>query len=216
MLIPQTPPKNEQFVSYYKFMINMGMGSKKMNASSTINGVYPLHRDIFKMTSNQYFKEVIACVSDKMLEKLKCSSEAFIKELLIDQHNKENEGNYKEYSWLNIVDTRGRVNHITIIIEKMFGDRNDALLAPVISDYFVPTDEEVDMLRRFGDNYMIKVYKYTQNQCNNNWNTYIKENPTLYSNKMVEMGMYFYMKIHQEVVVNNLFRGVDHTTNQLK
>ena len=169
-------------------------------------------------TVSSFFKDIIACVSDEMLEKLKYACESFIKELLILQYNKENEGNYEEYEWLNIMDTRGRTQHINILINQMFIESNDAVLSSVVSDYFVPEYEDVIMLKRFADNYYIKVYNYTQEMCDNKWwNNYIDNNNiTFYSNSIFEIGMCFYMKIHHEVVVNNLFRGVEYNTNQLK
>ena len=164
-----------------------------------------------------YFKEVIAiaCVSDKMMEKMQYACEAFIKELVILKTQEDEKGNHHKYQWLNIVDTRGRVNHINGIIDGMFyipfhtlysPEKHD-ILEQILSDYFVP--EDLPMVRRFVDTFYIYVYNYTQETCDN-----VNINHT--SEAIFGRGMYFYMRMHHHVVINSLFRELDPTPNQLK
>lgn len=170
----------------------------------------------------------MAGLSQEMIEKLKYASETLVQEFLILKKDEEERGNVqqynvqqynwlnvvdqKQYSWLNVVDRRGRIQPIVGIIGRMFAT-NNATLASVISDYFVP--EDVVMLRRFVDDYYIHVYKYTQEGCDNKWkdqNIFNQE----YSNTMFELGMYFYMNIHQKLVINQLYHGIDNNDKQLK
>ena len=160
----------------------------------------------------------MACLSQEMIYKLEYATQTFIKELLILKKDQEDTGNKEPtYNWLNLVDHRGRIQHIGGIIERMFHNSNAAVFASVVSDYFVP--EDVVMLRRFVDDYYIHVYKYTQEKCDNKWSnqtdTYNIFNPELYSNMMFELGMYFYMSIHQKFVINQLYHVIDNN-EQLK
>jgi hypothetical protein len=183
------------------------------------NKLQPYTNISFKMTTTpNYFDNVMACLSQEMIYKLEYATQTFIKELLILKKDQEDTGNKEPtYNWLNLVDHRGRIQHIQGIIERMFDNPNAALLASVISDYFVP--EDVQMLRRFVDDYYIHVYKYTQEKCDNKWSnqtdTYNIFNPELYSNMMFELGMYFYMSIHQKFVINQLYHVIDNN-EQLK
>jgi hypothetical protein len=169
-------------------------------------------------TTPNYFDNVMAGLSDEMITKLEYASQAFIKEFVILKKDQEDTGNTETYSWLNLVDHRGRIQHIQGIIERMFADPNAAVLAAVISDYFVP--EDVVMVRRFVDDYYIHVYKYTQEKCDIKWSNrtdiYNIFNTELYSNMMYELGMYFYMSIHQKFVINQLYHVIDKNDTQLK
>jgi hypothetical protein len=160
-------------------------------------------------------------LSQEMIYKLEYACQAFIKELLILKKDEEEKGNVETYKWLNLVDNRGRIQHIQGIIERMFNTDNNpvtSVLASVVSDYFVP--EDVVMLRRFVDDYYIHVYKYTQEKCDNiKWahqNEYNIFNTELYSIMMFELGMYFYMNIHQKFVIYHLFHVIDNNDEQLK
>ena len=171
------------------------------------------------MTSTpSYFNNVMAGLSQEMITKLEYATQTFIKELLILKNDEEEKGNTSTYSWLNIVDHRGRIQHIQGIIIRMFHNSNPEVLASVVSDYFVP--EDVVMLRRFVDDYYIHVYKYTQEYCDIKWsnrtNTHNIFNTELYSNMMFEMGMYFYMNIQQKFVINQLYHVIDNNDEQLK
>ena len=160
----------------------------------------------------------MAGLSQEMIVKLQYATQAFIKEFLILKKDQEDTGNTETYGWLNLVDHRGRIQHIQGIIERMFHNSNDAVLASVVSDYFVP--EDVVMLRRFVDDYYIHVYKYTQEKCDIKWsnrlNTYNIFNTELYSNHMFELGMYFYMSINQRFVIDQLYHVIDNNDEQLK
>jgi hypothetical protein len=165
-----------------------------------------------------YFTPVMESLSEEMIAKLEYATQTFIKELLILKNDEEEKGNTATYSWLNIVDHRGRIQHIQGIIERMFHNSNAEVLASVVSDYFVP--EDVVMVRRFVDDYYIHVYKYTQENCDNiKWanrtNAHNIFNIELYSNMMFEMGIYFYMNIHQKFVINQLYNVIDNNA-QLK
>ena len=165
-----------------------------------------------------YFKEITSCLSQAMTEKLQYACEAYIKELVILKTQEDEIGNVeKTYSWLNEVDQQGRPNHINRIIERMFDTSNVPLFSSVISDYFVP--EDVPMVRTFVDKYYIYVYNYTQEGCDTLWthrsNSYSIFHPELYSSLMFEMGMLFYMNLHQPFVINQLYHVID-TDNQLK
>jgi hypothetical protein len=171
------------------------------------------------MTSTpSFFDKVMAGLSQEMIYKLEYACQAFIKELLILKKDQEDTGNKETYKWLNLVDDRGRIQHIQGIIERMFHNSNAEVLASVVSDYFVP--EDVVMLRRFVDDYYIHVYKYTQEKCDIKWSnredTYNIFNAELYSNMMFELGMYFYMNIHQKFVINQLYHVLDTNDEQLK
>ena len=174
------------------------------------------------MTSTpSFFDNVLAGLSQEMIYKLEYATQTFIKELLILKKDKEDTGNKETYKWLNIVDDRGRIQHIQGIIERMFIMDNKpvaSVLASVVSDYFV--SEDVVMLRRFIDDYYIHVYKYTQENCDIKWtprtNTYNPFNIELYSNMIFELGMYFYMNIHQKFVINHLFHVRETNDEQLK
>lgn len=174
------------------------------------------------MTSTpSFFDNVMVGLSQEMIYKLEYACQAFIKELLILKKDEEDTGNVETYKWLNLVDNRGRIQHIQGIIERTFNMDNNpvaAVLASVVSDYFVP--EDVVMLRRFVDDYYMHVYKYTQETCDNIWsnrmNTYNIFNADLYSNMMFELGMYFYMNIHQKFVIYHLFHVLDNNDEQLK
>jgi hypothetical protein len=171
------------------------------------------------MTSTpSFFDKVMAGLSQEMIYKLEYACQAFIKELLILKKDQEDTGNKETYKWLNLVDDRGRIQHIQGIIERMFHNSNAEVLASVVSDYFVP--EDVVMLRRFVDDYYIHVYKYTQEKCDIKWSnredTYNIFNAELYSNMMFELGMYFYMNIHQKFVINQLYYVLDTNDEQLK
>jgi len=170
------------------------------------------------MTSTpNFFNNVMASLSEEMIAKLEYATQTFIKELLIIKKDQEDTGNKKTYKWLNLVDNQGRIQHIQGIIERMFNNPVAAVLASVVSDYFVPQD--VVMLRRFVDDYYIHVYKYTQEKCNIKWrnrmNTYNIFNTELYSNMMFELGIYFYMNIHQNFVIKQLYHTIDNN-EQLK
>ena len=171
------------------------------------------------MTSTpSFFDKVMAGLSQEMIYKLEYACQAFIKELLILKKDQEDTGNKETYKWLNLVDDRGRIQHIQGIIERMFHNSNAEVLASVVSDYFVP--EDVVMLRRFVDDYYIHVHKYTQETCDVKWSnredTYNIFNAELYSNMMFELGMYFYMNIHQKFVINQLYHVLDTNDEQLK
>ena len=171
------------------------------------------------MTSTpSFFDKVMAGLSQEMIYKLEYACQAFIKELLILKKDQEDTGNKETYKWLNLVDDRGRIQHIQGIIERMFHNSNAEVLASVVSDYFVPKD--VVMLRKFVDDYYIHVYKYTQEKCDIKWSnredTYNIFNAELYSNMMFELGMYFYMNIHQKFVINQLYHVLDTNDEQLK
>jgi len=172
------------------------------------------------MTSTpSFFNNVMAGLSEEMIAKLEYANQTFIKELLILKKDQEDTGNKETYKWLNLVDNRGRIQHIQGIIERMFHNSNAEVLASVASDYFVP--EDVVMVRRFVDDYYIHVYKYTQENCDNiKWanrtNTHNIFNTELYSNMMFELGMYFYMNIHQKFVINQLYHVNDNNDAQLK
>ena len=171
------------------------------------------------MTSTpSFFDKVMAGLSQEMIYKLEYACQAFIKELLILKKDQEDTGNKETYKWLNLVDDRGRIQHIQGIIERMFHNSNAEVLASVVSDYFVP--EDVVMLRRFVDDYYIHVYKYTQEKCDIKWSnredTYNIFNAELYSNMMFELGMYFYMNIQQKFVINQLYHVLDTNDEQLK
>jgi hypothetical protein len=165
-----------------------------------------------------YFTPVMASLSEEMITKLEYATQTFIKELLILKNDEEEKGNTATYSWLNIVDHRGRIQHIQGIIERMFHNSNAEVLASVVSDYFVP--EDVVMVRRFVDDYYIHVYKCTQENCDsikwaNRTNAHNIFNTELYSNMMFEMGIYIYMNIHQKFVINQLYNVIDNNA-QLK
>ena len=165
-----------------------------------------------------YFTPVMASLSEEMIVKLEYATQTFIKELLIIKKDQEDTGNTETYKWLNIVDERGRIQHIQGIIERMFANPvAAALLMSVISDYFIP--EDVVMLRRFVDDYYIHVHKYTQEKCDIKWTNrmyvYNIFNIELYSNMMFELGIYFYMNIHQKFVINQLYHVIDNNA-QLK
>jgi hypothetical protein len=177
------------------------------------------------MASTQIsFDKVMACLSEEMIAKLEYATQTFIKEVLIIKKNEEEKGNVEQYYWLNLVDRRGRIQHIRGIIERMFNTNNNIpvieLLKSVVSDYFVP--EDIVIVRRFVDDYYIHVYKYTQKMCDNIWsderNTYnnLNLNTELYSNRIFEMGMYFYMCIHQKFVIHQLYHVIDNNDEQLK
>ena len=171
------------------------------------------------MTSTpSFFDKVMAGLSQEMIYKLEYACQAFIKELLILKKDQEDTGNKETYKWLNLVDDRGRIQHIQGIIERMFHNSNAEVLASVVSDYFVP--EDVVMLRRFVDDYYIHVYKYTQEKCDIKWSnredTYNIFNAELYSNMMFELGMYFYMNIQHKFVINQLYHVLDTNDEQLK
>jgi hypothetical protein len=165
-----------------------------------------------------FFDNVMAGLSQEMIYKLEYACQAFIKELLILKTDTEDTGNKETYKWLNLVDNRGRIQHIQGIIERMFHNSNAEVLAAVISDYFVL--EDVVILRRFVDDYYIHVYKYTQENCDIKWsnrlNVYSIFNTELYSNMMFELGMYFYMNIHQKFVIYHLFHVRETNDEQLK
>ena len=172
------------------------------------------------MTSNIMnfdFNIVISCLSQKMIDKLEYACQTVIQELLVLKNDEEEKGNTKTYRWLNeTYKIRGRVQPITRIIDEIFLHKSNILLS-VISDYAVP--EDVPMLRRFIDDYYIHVYKYTQENCDIKWtprtNTYNPFNIELYSNMIFELGMYFYMNIHQNFVINQLYHTIDNN-EQLK
>ena len=151
----------------------------------------------------------MAGLSQEMFNKLEYACQALIKEFVILKKDQEDTGNTKTYSWLNLVDHRGRIQHIQGIIERMFHNSNAEVLASVVSDYFVP--EDVVMVRRFVDDNYIHKHRYTQEQCDNiEWSDRVN-----YSNMMFELGMYFYMCIHQRFVINQLYNVIDNN-EQLK
>ena len=95
-----------------------------------------------------YFTPVMASLSEEMIVKLEYATQTFIKELLIIKKDQEDTGNTETYKWLNIVDERGRIQHIQGIIERMFANPvAAALMTSVMSEYFIL--EDVVMLRRF-------------------------------------------------------------------
>jgi hypothetical protein len=173
------------------------------------------------MTSTpNYFNNVIASLSPEMISKLEYATQSFIKELLILKKDQEDTGNKNTYKWLNIVDNRGRIQHIQGIIARMFDINNNpvaAVLESVMSDYFVP--EDVVMLRRFVDDYYIHVYKYTQEKCDEFCRNQLimnhMNNPLKYPIMIFEMAMYLYMNIHQKFVINQLYHVIDNN-EQLK
>ena len=159
-----------------------------------------------------YFTPVMASLSEEMIVKLEYATQTFIKELLIIKKHQEDTGNTETYKWLNIVDERGRIQHIQGIIERMFANPvAAALMTSVMSEYFIL--EDVVMLRRFVDDYYIHVHKYTQEKCDIKWTnrTYMYNifNIELYSNMMFELGIYFYMNIHHKFVINELYHVID-------
>ena len=165
-----------------------------------------------KMTAiTIYFNEIMECLSQEMIYKLEYACQAYIIELLILKNNEEEKGNTEKYNWLNIVNYQNRIQGI---IDRMLNQR--PLLESVITDYFVP--EDVLMLRKFVDNYSIYVYNYTQEVCNIHWthrsNTYNMFNPKLYSNMIFELGMDYYMNLHPQFVLNNLYH-VNNTNNEI-
>ena len=176
------------------------------------------------MTARKFdfdFNIVTACLSKEMIDKLEYACQTVIQELLILKNDEKEKGNKNTYSWLNIVDHRGRIPPITRIIDTMFEIFNLALLLSVISDYVDPQD--VHMLKIFSDNYYIHKYKCSQAQCEQIWRyrlTCTPEdfNPTTYPTMMFKHGMYYYMQLNTEFVRHNLFNVLDNNNNvaQLK
>ena len=160
------------------------------------------------------FNEIIACLSPEMIDKLQYACQAFITELLILKKDEEEKGNVEQYSWLNIE------NYTQALAGKMFIPRNETndIKWSVISDY--STSEDVPMLRRFADNYYIRVCNYTQEACDKCWKDRLfmnhMNNPLKYPNMMFEMGMYLYMDLNEDFVIDNLYYDSDTNKTQLK
>jgi hypothetical protein len=153
------------------------------------------------MSSTQnYFTNVMACLSQEMDEKFEYATEAFIKEIRLKKDQEEEAGNKETYKWLNIIDSRGRVQHIQGIILSMFNMDDSELLTTVISDYFVP--EDIIMIKKFTDAYCMLVYKDTQAF---QWR--IGE---------IGLGLYIYMNIHSNFVKKQLYHKYTTPTTQLK
>ena len=160
------------------------------------------------------FNEIMACLSPEMIDKLQYACQAFITELLILKKDEEEKGNVEQYSWLNIE------NYTQALAGKMFIPRNETndIKWSVISDY--STSEDVPMLRRFADNYYIRVCNYTQEACDKCWKDRLfmnhMNNPLKYPNMMFEMGMYLYMDLNEDFVIDNLYYDPDTNKTQLK
>ena len=170
--------------------------------------------------------EIMACLSQEMIDKLQYACQAFITELLIIKKYKEHKSKKQEYTytWFTERDNNntGKITHRTVssIIDRMFHNSNDALLLSVISDYAVP--EDVPMLRRFMDNYYIHVYKVPQLTCDQLWRDRFINNPdefnsTTFPTMIFKHGMYYYTQLNTEFVRHNLFNVVvDNDLVQLK
>jgi len=162
------------------------------------------------MTSIQIddFNSIMACLSLEMIDKLQYAGQAFIKELLILKKDEEKKGNKKTYSWLNIEEYQDRTNPVQSLVKKMFCPRNETndIKWSVISDYSAPQDNP--MLRRFVDNYYIRVEKYTQEKCDNLWKRRLffdhMNNPLEYPNMIFEMGVFIYMDLNTNFVIDTL------------
>ena len=168
------------------------------------------------------FNPIMACLSPEMIDKLQYACQAFIKELLILKKVEEEKGNKKTYSWLNIEEYQPEymTSPIQGLTEQMFCPRKKTnnIRLTVISDY--SASEDVPMLRRFADNYYMRLYKYTQEMCDTFWKNRLfmdhMNNPLKYPNMMFEMGMYLYMDLNENFVIDNLYYDQDTNNAQLK
>ena len=166
------------------------------------------------------FNSIMACLSPEMIDKLQYACQAFIKELLILKKDEEEKGNKKTYSWLNIEEYNYSSNPIEELTQEIFCRREetDYIRLMIISDY--SASEDVPMLRRFADNYYMRMYKYTQEKCETFWKNRLimdhMNNPLKYPNMMIEMAMYLYMDINPNFVIDNLYYDQDTNNAQLK
>jgi hypothetical protein len=165
------------------------------------------------------FNEIMACLSPEMIDKLQYAFQAYIKELLILKKDEEEKGNVEQYSWLNIEEYHYSSNPIEELAQEMFSRREetDYIRLMIISDY--SASEDVPMLRRFADNYYMRVYKYTQEKCDTFWKNRLimdhMNNPLKYPNMMIEMAMYLYLDLNPKFVIDSL-QDSDTNNAQLK
>ena len=174
------------------------------------------------MTSNTiYSNDVIACLSQEMIDKLQYACQVYITELLILKNHEEQKGNVEQYSWLNITEYQPEymTSPIQGLTEQMFVPRiePDKIRWEIISNHFVP--EDVPILKHFSNNYYIHIYKYTQEMCEQSWKRRMLDytnNLLEYSNMVCELAMYLYMDLNEKFVTDNLYYDPDTNNTQLK
>lgn len=151
-------------------------------------------------------------ISNEIINKLEYACTALINELLIIKHYEDSNGNINKYKWLDILNTTysdNNINPILKVISKIFDNTNndvEKIITLVVSEYF--SNEDLNMLRKFMDNYYIHLFNIKQEDCSSNW--YNNHDPLksltfeLHSKIIFEIAISFYMKICPKFVKNIL------------
>lgn len=164
-------------------------------------------------------------ISNELINKLESSCCELINELVIMKNYEDANGNANKYDWLYIQNTRDcdtNLKPIQKVISRIFYKNNKirAILLSVVDKYFV--NEDINMVRRFADNYYICLFNCRPENCANNWYHYKNDGPfqtedqRAHSISVFISAMFFYMDLRPIFVKHQFLRAQETSAIQLK
>lgn len=173
------------------------------------------------------YNAIIKNISIELINKLESSCCELINELIIMKNYEDSIGNANKYDWLHIQNTRDcdtNLKPIERVISRIFYKNNkiSTIIFSVISKYF--DNKDIDMVRRFADNYYICSFNCRPENCHNNWYHYNNkldgpfqgEDSNIHSIIVFRAAMSFYMDLRPIFVKHQFLRAQETSAIQLK